>query len=84
MDSYNNWNEEWLLQPSKEKFEVLHEGSKQHHKPYILDEYVLREVLKVRDFGVTISSKLKSTDQVNKNIEKSNQVLGMIFKHSTI
>ena len=78
LNSYCGWNEEWLLQPSKEKCEVLHVGNKRDGEPYIMDEYVLKEVSKVRDLGVTITSNLKSSDQVSKSIENSSRVLGMI------
>ena len=37
LNNYSNWNKEWLLQPSKEKCEVLHVGNKQHHRSYVLD-----------------------------------------------
>ena len=60
LNNYRNWYKEWLLQPSKEKCEVLHVGNKQHHGSYVLEEYVLREVTNVRDLGVIISSNLKS------------------------
>ena len=52
LENYSNLNKEWLLQPSKKKCEVLHVEKKQHHGPYILDEYVSN----VRDLGVMVSS----------------------------
>ena len=52
--------------------------NKQHHEPYVLDEYALREAWKMRDLGVMIASNLKSRDQMS--IDTSNKVLGIIHQ----
>ncbi len=92
IDNLFNWSEKWLLRFHPDKCKVLpvsikkqtKEGGRYKMSTYDGGRITLETVDHEKDIGVTIDSKLKFDKHIQLQVNKANQIVGIIrrtFKH---
>ena len=86
INSMFKWSEKWLLRFHPDKFKVLPIGTKSNYgqdstykmSTYDGSEITLETVQSEKDVGVTIDSKLKFDKHIQTQVNKANQLVGII------
>ena len=80
LQALEDWSKRWQLPFNTSKCSVLHLGSRNPERQYIMAGATLNAVTEEKDLGIVIDQGLKFHSQAAKASSKANQVLGVIRK----
>jgi hypothetical protein len=78
IDKLVEWSEEWQLSFNLDKCKVMHIGSKNQERGYVIEGKGLKAVSEEKDLGVIVTSDFKVGRQCAEAAKKGNRILGMI------
>lgn len=82
LEALLRWSERWQLGFNADKCSVLHLGKKNAHFSYHVDtNKTLMKAENEKDLGVIMDKDLKFKAQIENNIAKANQILGIIKRN---
>ena len=72
-----NWSDTWLLKFNKSRCKHMHLGPETDYN-YMMEEIMIANSMEEKDLGIIIDNKLNFHNDINKQVNKANQKLGLI------
>ena len=83
MDNLIKWSNEWQIKFNESKCCVVHIGSKNERKEYVMNGVYLAKFAAEKDLGVLVDENLSFDEHVIYVTKKANQIAGMILHNVT-
>ena len=80
LEAIQDWTKRWQLPLNTQKCKVLHLGSRNQARQYILEGNVVQETDAEKDLGVIVDKTMKFHEQNASSVKKANKLLGIIKK----